>query len=846
MSATKTKASGALGAILGIVGMSAVAGILATAMVAPALAVTGVAANNSISMFESLPSYLKPDALAQKSQIFAVDGTGAPVLLASVFDQNREEVSWDQISPFAKDAVISVEDPRFYSHGGVDLLSSTRAALQSAVSSGGPGASTISMQYVRNILIQNTNAISDPVLRQAAFEDATKTTVDRKLKEMKYAIGLEKEYTKDEILLGYLNISNFGGTVYGIQAAARYYFNVSAADLSIAQAASLIAMVNYPNGLRIDQEENIPDNKARRDLDILPAMLKENKITKAQYDEALATPVTPVITAPSTGCQTANPVGGSYFCDYVSYIIKTDPSFGDTADARWEKFKTGGFKIYTTLDIDLQVAAIEAMDKYVPQTSDKLNIGSSMVTVQPGTGKVLAMVQNKTFNADPDTTQPNQTAINYSTDYAAGGSAGFPSGSTYKVFTLADWLKNGHALGERVNGNVQTFDLATFKNSCQGGYSGPYKSANDGGSNPGAVTVSQATASSINNAFIAMAQKLDMCEITKTAEDFGMHRADGNPLTQVVSSVLGINEVAPLTVAAAYAGIAAGGLYCSPVAIDKIIDSSGAELAVPKSTCTQAVDSNVAAAMAQAMAGVINGGTGSASNPNDGIPHIGKTGTTDGENHTWMAGASTKLATVIWVGNVVGSVSLRYTSVDSNGGTNNAASLRHLVWRQYMTAADAKYGGDAFGTPTSDLVNGVQVAVPDVRGMTVLAAKTLIESLGFTYADGGVVDSDVPAGQAAGSDPAAGSTVTKGSIVTVTTSNAALSAVPNFVGQKVAAITAAGWAVGSTSVAPTATATCVDGTAIVSTNPAAGTLAKKADQKISYVTCKPVVAGAPG
>lgn len=846
MSATKTKASGALGAILGIVGMSAVAGILATAMVAPALAVTGVAANNSISMFESLPSYLKPDALAQKSQIYAVDGTGAPVLLASVFDQNREEITWDQISPYAKDAVISVEDPRFYSHGGVDLLSSTRAALQSAVSSGGPGASTISMQYVRNILIQNTNAISDPVLRQAAFDDATKTTIDRKLKEMKYAIGLEKEFTKDQILLGYLNISNFGGTVYGIQAAASYYYNVSAADLSIAQAASLIAMVNEPNGLRIDREANIPDNKARRDLDILPAMLKEHKITKAQYDEAIATPVTPVITAPSTGCQTANAVGGSYFCDYVSDVIKNDPTFGDTADARWAKFKTGGFKIYTTMDIDLQTAAIAAMQKYIPQTSDKLDIGSSMVTVQPGTGKVLAMVQNKSYNADPDTTQPNETAINYSTDYADGGSRGFPSGSTYKVFTLADWLKNGHAIGERVNGNVQKFDLSTFKNSCQGSGSGSYTSANDGGEAPGTISVSQATAQSVNNAFIAMAQKLDMCEITKTAEAFGMHRADAAPMKQVVSSVLGTNEVAPLTVAAAYAGIAAGGLYCSPVAIDKIIDATGAELAVPQSTCTQAVDANVAAAMAQAMAGVVNGGTGSAANPNDGVPHIGKTGTTDGEAHVWFAGVSTKLATAIWVGNVQGAVSLRFTSIESNGGMANAASTRFSVWKQYMTIADSKYGGDKFGVPTSDLLNGVQVAVPDVRGMTVAAAKTLIESLGFAYADGGVVDSDVPAGQAAGSDPAAGTGVTKGSTVTVTTSNAALSAVPNFVGQKVAAITTQGWAVGNKTVSPTADAACVDGTSIVSTNPVAGTLSKKAEQKIDYVTCKPGVPGAPG
>ncbi|WP_202566143.1 transglycosylase domain-containing protein [Agreia sp. COWG] len=820
--------------------MSAIAGVLVTAMVAPALAVTGIAANNSIGMFENLPSYIKPDVLSQKSEIYAKDSAGNPVLLASVYDQNREEVTWDQISPFVKDAVVSVEDPRFYSHGGVDIISSARAAAQSAAGGDGPGASTISMQYVRNILIQKTEEIQDQAEREKAFDEATKTTVDRKLKEMKLAIGLEKEFSKDQILLGYLNISNFGGTVYGIEAAAQYYYGVSAANVTLAQAASLVAMVNEPNGLRIDQPDEpqkIVDNQARRDVNILPAMLKEHKITQAQFDEAKATPVTPNIVQPSTGCTTANAnIGAGFFCDYVSYIVKNDPVFGDDADTRWNKFRTGGYKIFTTLDIDLQTAAITSMFENVPKTASQLNLGSSMVTVEPGTGRVLAMVQNKVFNPS-ETAGPEETSINYSTDYAYGGSTGFPSGSTYKAFTLADWLKTGHSINERVNGSVQTFNLSTFKNRCEGSGVGTYKSANDGGPT-GSMTVATATANSVNNAFIAMAQKLDMCDITETAEAFGMHRADGTPLKQVVSSVLGINEVAPLTVAAAYAGIAAGGKYCKPIAIDQIVDSAGADVPIPAGECTQAVDANVAATMAIPMQQVVTGGTATAARIGDGVPILGKTGTTDGENHVWFAGASTKLATVIWVGNVEGTTSVRYTSIPGYG---NVGDMRWSTWTQYMRVANAKYTGGAFPQADGSLTQTPQANVPDVKGKSVTEARQIIEAAGFTFQDGGAADSEVPAGQAAGTSPAVGSTVAKGSTVTLLTSNGLLKAVPDVAGLDLNAaaqkITASGFSYSPATQVQQTDANCNDKVALGS-NPPAGTLANPASGPVGLTICK--------
>jgi membrane peptidoglycan carboxypeptidase len=777
MSAPKATASGVVGAILGIVGMSAIAGILVTAMVTPALAVTGIAANNSIGMFENLPSYIKPDALAEKTNIYATKSDGSPVLLASVFEQNREEVGWDQISQYVKDAVIATEDPRFYTHGGVDVASTLRAAAGNALETSASGASTISMQYVRNILVQKAESIADEAERDAAYEEATRTSIDRKLKEMKLAIGLEKEYSKDDILLGYLNIAPFGGRVYGIQSAAQYYFGVNASDLTVAQAASLIATVNEPNGLRIDEPENIEANQARRDKDVLPSMLKEHKITQAQYDEAIATPVTPNLVQPSTGCQTANPIAAGFFCDYVTHIVKNDPAFGADEETRWTNFKTGGYQIYTSLDYDLQNAAMAAMNANVPKSYD-FDLGASLVTVQPGTGRVLAMVQNKDFSDDPEVTavNPDASAINFSTDYAYGGSTGFQVGSTYKIFTLAEWLKTGHSLGDIINGNAGTLNLAQFKDSCTGGNGGTYSVKNDGGSNPGNVSVARATADSVNLAFLRMAQKLDQCEIRKTAEAFGVHRADGNALGENPADVLGTNEIAPLTMAAAFAAVANEGVYCSPIAIDKILDNQGNELPVPPSNCSPAVDPSIAAAMVTALKGVINGGTGSASNPNDGIPHFGKTGTTDSEKDTWFVGASTELATAVWVGNVVGTVSIRNTSIAGNGGGN----LRHYIWKQYMTDADSKYGGNEFPAASTSLTNGVQVAIPNVAGMSLDAAQAALTTAGFDFQDGGEIDSTQAAGTVDSSSPTGNAS--KGSTITVFTSNGQLRTVPNVTG----------------------------------------------------------------
>jgi len=778
MSAQNKAPRSALGAGLGLLGMSAVAGVLVTAMVTPAIAVTGMAATNTIGVFENLPDYLEIDNLAEKTELYATQG-GQQVKFAEFFDQNREEVSWDAVSQFAKDATIATEDPRFYEHGGVDVLSAARAVVQNA-SSGNTesGASTITMQYVRNVLVQQAEElrVTDPEAGEKAFKEATDTNMSRKLKEMRMAIGVEKKYDKDTILLGYLNIAGFGGTVYGIESAARYYYSVSAKDLSLPQAASLIATVNNPNNLRIDIPENIPANQERRDL-LLRNMLKENKITQQQLDEAIATPVTPAITPVQSGCMNS---AAPYFCDYVKFTILNDPAFGPDTAARANLLTRGGLQVFTTLNLDLQAVAAASVSKAVPASVTWGKIGGAAVSVEAGTGRVIAMAQNTAYGNSADV--PGTTSINYNTDKDYGGSSGFQVGSTYKSFTLLEWLKSGHSLNEIVKASKATWTARDFTNSCGGTVTKPYKVTNDTGGTGGNISALEATRRSVNTGFIAMASELDMCDIRQTALDMGIHQADPDrELGMVVSDILGSggNNVAPLSMASAFAGIASGGSVCTPIAIDRVVQPDGTELTPPKSACTQGIQPEVAATATYALQQVVTNGTGTASNPRDGVDIMGKTGTTDRAKDTWFVGSTTKVATAVWVGNVEGDVSLRRYRFPS--GT--AADARHRIFKPIMTAVNDVYGGDKFPGPSRALTRSTRIDVPELAGRSAEEARTLLSGVGLIYSDGGAQDSDIREGLVTSSNPAVGTKVAKGSTITVYTSNGLATKVADVTGK---------------------------------------------------------------
>ncbi|PPH11129.1 penicillin-binding protein [Rathayibacter sp. AY1C1] len=773
MSAQGTARGGVLARVLGIVGASLAGGLLITVGVTPALAVTGLAENNPIGLFETVPEYLELGQLAQKTEIYAKRTDGSDELLASFYAQNREEVAFDQVSQSVKDAAVSTEDPRFYDHGGVDLQGTIRAVLSNIVGGDLQGGSSITQQYVKNVLVQKAESLSatDEAASEAAYEEATATTPSRKLKEMKLAVDLEKKYSKDDILLGYLNIAGFGGQVYGIQAAAEYYFSTTAADLSLAQAASLIATVNNPNGLRIDQPENIPDNKIRRDY-VLDQMLQEGKISQADHDAAVAEEVVPAITQTPTGCQTAG--NAAFFCDYITRVVQNDPAFGDDADTRLANFQRGGYKIYTTLDRDLQDTAANATNNAVPKVPTlDTNIGSATVSMEVGTGRILAMVQNKDYDAAGAVNGANFSAVNFNTDTAYGGSAGFQVGSTYKVFTLAQWLASGRTLNETINGRERTF--SGFPASCApGGELDTSYEVNNDDSENGSYSVLTGTMQSINTVYVSMAQQLDLCAIRDRAVGFGVKAADGGEVDYKPSAVLGSDTlISPLSMVTAFAGFANNGTACSAIAIDAITDATGAAVQPPTSTCNQALSPELTAVANYALQRVVTGGTAAQSDPDDGIEHIGKTGTTDNAESTWMDGASSRVATVVWVGNIDGHTSMREVRFPNSELESRpyASNIRHYIWNSVMTRADQKYGGDDFEEPSSALLNGRQIAVPTVSGRSVDDATEALEDLGFDVEEGATIDSSLPAGVVAGTDPAAGTTVARYSDIALLISN---------------------------------------------------------------------------
>jgi membrane peptidoglycan carboxypeptidase len=803
MPAQKSTATSVFTAILGTLGFSALAGVLVTVMVAPAIAVTGITATNTVGIFNALPEYIQLDPGSQQNTIAVrnhkqpdSEAEDAYTTVATLYRQNREEVPLDEISDYLECAAIAGEDRRFYDHGGVDMPSLVRAALgQVTGDDGAGGASTLTMQTVRNILQQqalNNDEWSEEK-KQEEIQKALDPTLDRKIKEMKLAIGLEKNYTKEEILQGYLNIAGFGGNTYGVQAAANQYFSVDASEVTIAQAASLIAIVQYPNLRDLSDPEHYAANQERRDV-ILTAMEDTGCITKAERDEAIAIAVDEEFVEPSpssVGCRSAKK-GYGYICDYALHVIDELAALGTTADERQAAWDRGGYRLLLTIDSRLQSVAWSTVHEWAPANESRFKLGAVAVSVGVGSGNIITMAQNKTFDDSLEPEKPKTTnAVNLASDVAHGGSQGFQPGSTYKPYVLLAFLAAGNGINESFNASIREVNQAEFADSCdpyldaEGKVLGPpwggkYPFRNDS-NEQGSYTVVRGTAASVNSVFIQMAKAVDQCDIAKIADSIGVHDASGNErlMTRPSCSIGGCeNNIAPITQAAAYAAIANKGIYCEPRLVAAVVTPAGETVEGQPKTCGQSLISpGVANTAAYAMAAVM-GGTGAASNPNDGTPYIGKTGTTDESVHTWMVGSSTKVATAVWVGNITGKQAMRNVLVNGTSG----GLLRHRIFRPIAQAIDGIYPGGAFPAPDPTLLTGTPVEVPDVIGSTLEQAKNAIELVELNFKDGGEIDSDLPEGVVAKTSPGAGAGVPRGTTVTVYTSNGTAVHVPDVVG----------------------------------------------------------------
>lgn len=612
-------------------GVSVLAGAVLAGIALPAVGALGLSAKGTASGFDDLPGELKAPPLSQASKI--LDAKGG--LIATVYSRDRTVVPITAMSPNILKAIVDIEDARYYEHGALDLKGILRALSNNASDGDTQGASTLTQQYVKNVFVEEAG--DDPT----KVAQATQQTIGRKIKEMKYAIQVEKELGKKKILENYLNITFFGEQAYGIEAAAQRYFSTSAKNLSLTQAALLAGMVQSPS--RYDPVTNPDTARTRRDT-VLARMAQLKDITPAQAAAAQKQPLGLKVSSPKNGCITAVN-GAGFFCDYVRETFLQNATFGKTKSERQKTWDTGGLTITTTLDPKAQKSLIKGLGKHVYK-SDKYAAADTMV--QPGTGRIVAMGQSKPYGFGK-----NETQINLSVDKNVGSSIGFQQGSTFKPITAAAALENGFK-ADQAYPSPYKMDTYPDVTTCTGRVIHSTKGTqNESESEVGPYSMPDALKHSINTYFVALEADLGLCPVAKMAEKLGMARADGAPLQQVPSMTLGTNEVSPLTVAAAYAAFANRGVYCTPIAIQSVRTSAGKQLAVPKSICSRAMSQNTADTLNSMLKGVVDDGTGTNADL-PGRDTAGKTGTTDSRLDAWFAGYTPQLASAVWLGDPFG------------------------------------------------------------------------------------------------------------------------------------------------------------------------------------------------
>ncbi|MGV8966921.1 MAG: transglycosylase domain-containing protein [Cellulomonas sp.] len=756
--------------------VAAIGGVLAAGLVMPAVAGVSAVAGATTTVFTDLPTELAEQPLSQKSTVLANDGT---TVLATFYLENRIIVPLDKIAPIMQQAVVATEDKRFFAHGGVDPTAMVRAAVKNALTSDLQGASTLTQQYVKNVLIEAAARNNDAAGIAAAREINGSAGISRKLREAKLAIALEQKYSKQEILGRYLNIAPFGASVYGVEAAAQFYFSKSAADLNYLEAATLAGVTQSPT--RWDPVVNPQQSQSRRNV-VLRLMLDQSLITQAEYDAGVATPVASVadggyldVQGTSLGCMAANAVAGSgYFCDYVTKVITNDEAFGKTRDERAQLLYRGGLTITTTLDPRLQQIADGEVKAGIP-VDDPSGVASAISVVEPGTGRILAMAQNRTFNST-QAAGSRETSVNYNTDAAYGGSTGFAPGSTFKPFTLMEWLKEGHNLSEVIDARQMTYPMSAFRAPCTRLTGKAWSFGNAEGAG-GIMTVLDATKNSVNSGYVRMASELNLCAIMDGAKSLGVHQATGRDIGVFAPNVLGSESLAPLTMAGAFASFAAEGMFCEPIALAKVTDPTGQELSVPPANCRQAMEPRIAAAINYALSHVFEG-TGKPFGPLD-RTSAGKTGTTSQNEHTWFVGYTPQLVAAVWVGHSEGMIPVQRVTINGKYYRNvYGSSIAGPTWKRFMLQASAGMPVKEFAPARPEEINGGKVAIPNVIGMSEQRATATLIGAGFRAVTSGRVDSTAPAGTVVRTSPGGRANVPVGSTVALTLSTGIAPAPP--------------------------------------------------------------------
>jgi membrane peptidoglycan carboxypeptidase len=719
--------------IIAVLLVSATAGVVVALLALPAAALVGLTAKSSADDFMSLPTDLLVPPLAQGSRITDAHGHTIATLTGS---EDRTVVTLSQVAPVMRQAIVDIEDSRFYTHRGLDFKGLARAFFTNqengTVTQGG---STLSQQYVKNVLIESARTKSE-------MQSATADTVARKLREARYALFLEDHLSKDQILAGYLNIAYFGDGAYGIEAAAKHYFDVPASQLTLTEAATLAGVVKNPTAF--DPALHPAGGRDRRDT-VLDVMHKLHHLSDAQWRSAKAAPLG-LHRAPKAvdSCAVSKQ---PYFCAYVRQSLLADPTFGSTMADRERRLFEGGLTIHTSLDPAAQQAAEAAVDTVVPPGS---SVAAAVAVVQPGTGNVLALAQNRTYGPFSDGKSVEATNdFTHTEEIIPAESGTFSPGSTFKVFTLAAAIDHGIPLNT-------TFDAPPCYHSdvldnpagagCAGGDDGSYHNAEDG--EGGIFSLTTATWNSVNTYYVQLEEKVGVLNVASMARRLGVSSPTidpdyVNPYTGKPDAVtsregsltLGDRTVSPLDMATAYATLAAHGMRCDPRPIVSITDHVGTtDRPVPftaPGACHQAVSRHVADTVSAVLEGVITQGTGYP-NASIGRPAAGKTGTAQDFKDAWFAGYIPQLSVAVAVGDPRGPES--HLLADAVGTQNAFGGVFPAkIWSATMTGTINALNLPVAPMPPPDETQPSmpKVTLPDVVGEPYVIARPELEALGF-------------------------------------------------------------------------------------------------------------------
>ncbi len=673
------------------------AGVVVAAAAFPAAAVAGLTAKAGANTFESLPSELQTPPLPQTTTVLTADGKFVTQLHG---DQNRLPVSLSKVPKVLQNAVVAIEDSRFYEHHGVDLKGILRAFVSNSNGgSGTQGASTITQQYVRQDLALTAKT-------EAQVEAATANTIGRKLREIRYAVALEKKNTKQDILEKYLNTVYFGKSAYGVQVAAQRYFGKDVSQLDLSEASLLASFIQSPTYYPKHPKEA----EVRRQY-VLTRMQQLGYASAKDVAAAKAHPPTIKLQSLPNSCLPNGSIternNWGYFCDYLRIWAQQNPALGQTADERWNNILSGGYTIKLSMDSGIQSDAQDAVDNRGAGRGASLTQGIAMI--QPGTGKVKALAVNRTFakgNGDQYDQFPLLTG-----DPAHQSTAGYPSGSTFKMFVMLAALEQGIQL------DTGFYSPQTF---CPPGRTDGYctTNANKDGSMNGYRNMWSGFGESVNTYFIQLAMKAKITNVAKAAQKAGITFWGTNSLKSILDQGDGTHsrlsltfgqgsETFPLYMANAYATVAARGMYCAPTPIQSATAPGGKPVDWAKPDCKRVFSQGVADAATDAARCPVgqSAKTGSCGWPTGGSvggaisrPVAGKTGSTPENRQVWFAGFVPQLAGASF-------------STDSKnpfgGATNNGnTNVANQIFSSAMSQAVENMPEEDFTAPPDNLVSG--------------------------------------------------------------------------------------------------------------------------------------------